>query len=151
MVSELAPVVLYLRHVVQSGDVLIIDEPEAHLHPAMQREFTRQIAAMVKAGLRVIITTHSEWVLEELANIVYSSELPEGTVGDNGSEAAVTLTEDEVGVWLFEQKKRPRGSVVRELDLQKETGSFDSGFSEVSRELYNEWTRIARIVDGESD
>ena len=33
MVSELAPVVLYLRHVVQPGDVLIIEEPESHLHP----------------------------------------------------------------------------------------------------------------------
>ena len=70
MVSELAPVVLYLRHVVQPGDTLIIEEPESHLHPAMQVEFTRQIAVLVNAGVRVIVTTHSEWVLEELANIV---------------------------------------------------------------------------------
>ena len=47
MVSELAPVVLYLRHIVQSGDVLIIEEPESHLHPAMQVEFIRQLAAVV--------------------------------------------------------------------------------------------------------
>ena len=32
MVSELAPVVLYLRHVVRRGDLLIIEEPESHLH-----------------------------------------------------------------------------------------------------------------------
>ena len=31
MVSELAPVVLYLRHVARAGDTLIIEEPEAHL------------------------------------------------------------------------------------------------------------------------
>ena len=77
MASELAPVVLYLRHVVRPGETLIIDEPEAHLHPAMQVEFTRQLAALVHAGIRVIITTHSEWVLEELSNIVRRSELPE--------------------------------------------------------------------------
>ena len=75
MVSELAPVVLYLRHVVQPGETLIIEEPESHLHPAMQVEFTRQLAAVVRAGVRVIITTHSEWVLDELANLVRVSEL----------------------------------------------------------------------------
>ena len=151
MVSELAPVVLYLRYVVEPGNVLIIDEPEAHLHPKAQREFMRQIAAVVKAGVRVIITTHSEWVLEELANIVYASELPDGNISDNGSENEIALAASEVGVWLFKQEEESRGSLVRKLALEKMTGTFPSGFSEVSRDLYNEWTRIARIVDGEFD
>lgn len=33
MVSELAPLVLFLRGIVEPGDLLIIEEPEAHLHP----------------------------------------------------------------------------------------------------------------------
>lgn len=142
MVSELAPVILYLRHVVQPGNTLIIEEPEAHLHPAMQREFTRQIAAIIRAGIRVVITTHSEWVLEELANLVYLSSLPRDQA--NGvDESAPILTPAQVGVWLFEQKKPLRGSVVREIPLDKESGSFDSGFTEVSRLLYNTWAEIA--------
>ena len=75
MVSELAPVVLYLRHVVQPGDVLIIEEPESHLHPAMQVAFTRLLAAVARSGVRVVLTTHSEWVLEALANLVRLSEV----------------------------------------------------------------------------
>ena len=64
MVSDLAPVVLYLRHLVRPGNVLVIEEPESHLHPAAQVEFTRQLAKLVQQGYRVIITTHSEWILE---------------------------------------------------------------------------------------
>ena len=64
MVSELAPVVLFLRHVVRRGDLLIIEESESHLHPAMQVAFTRRLAAAVRSGIRIIVTTHSEWVLE---------------------------------------------------------------------------------------
>ena len=57
--------------------------------------------------------------------------------------SAPALTLDQVGVWLFEPQKRPRGSVVREIPLDKEIGSFDSGFTEVSRLLYNTWAEIA--------
>ncbi len=52
MVSELAPVVLYLRYIVEPGDVLIIEEPESHLHPKMQVEFIRQLAAIVNVPKR---------------------------------------------------------------------------------------------------
>ena len=95
MVSELAPVVLYLRHVVRPEDVIIIEEPEAHLHPAMQVEFTRQLAAAVRAGVRVIATTHSERILEELANLVRISGLSEADRKDIGG--GIALEPHEVG------------------------------------------------------
>ena len=148
MVSELAPVVLYLRHVVQPGDVLIIEEPESHLHPGMQAAFTRQLAAAVRAGVRVMLTTHSDYVLEELGNLVRMSELREEQ--RSGIEGAnVALTPDEVGVWLFEQKKRPKGSVVKEVPLDTETGIFPAGFGDVTEALYNNSVEIDSRI-GES-
>lgn len=142
MVSELAPVVLYLRHVVQPGNVLIIEEPESHLHPAMQVEFTRQLAALVRAGVRVIITTHSEWVLEELANIVRLSGLSKAErKGIAGGDVA--LRPEEVGAWLFQPKNRPRGSVVKEIPLDDDSGLFPSGFDEVAVALHNNWAEIS--------
>ena len=134
MVSELAPVVLYLRHRVQPGNVLIIEEPEAHLHPAMQVQFTREITALVQAGIQVVVTTHSEWVLEELANIVGRSRLSES--------AGPALPASDVGVWLFEPKERPRGSVVREVPLD-ESGLYPTGFGEVAAALHNDWADIS--------
>lgn len=149
MVSELAPVVLYLRHIVRPGDAIIIEEPESHLHPAMQVEFIRQLAAVVKSGVQVIITTHSELVLEELGNLMKLSDLPKSQrKGIKGAEYA--LKYDQVGVWRFEKKDRPKGSVVKEIKLHKEYGTFPSGFSEVAEDTYNDYAEISNRISGAS-
>ena len=139
MVSELAPVVLYLRHVVAPTDLLIIDEPESHLHPAMQVAFTRQVASIVRAGVRVILTTHSEWVLEELGNVVGRGRLADGGA-DNPN--AVSLSARDVGVWLFQPTADGSGSTVREIAPDKESGLYPSGFDAVARQLHNDWAKI---------
>ena len=146
MVSELAPVVLYLRHIVHRGDVLIIEEPESHLHPAMQVEFTRLLAAVVRSGVRVVLTTHSEWVLEALANLVRLSEVDESRRREIAGDD-LALTPDQVGAWLFEQKRRPKGSVVKEIPLDIRRGTFPAGFSEITEQLYNDWAGITNLVE----
>ena len=146
MVSELAPVVLYLRHVVNPGDLLIIEEPESHLHPAMQVEFVRNLAAAVQSGIRVIITTHSEWVLEEVANLVSISNLP-GNKRKGIDSANISLPESDVGAWLFNPSNRPKGSKVEEIRLDQESGTFPSGFSQVSEALYNKWAEITNRIE----
>lgn len=146
MVSELAPVVLYLRHVVRPGDVLIIEEPESHLHPEMQVKFIRQLAAVVLSGVRVMLTTHSEWVLEELANLVLLSKLPKAR-RKGIDDPDIALRPDQVGAWLFEPKQRPKGSVVKEIPLDVEFGGFQSGFDEVSLKTYNDYAEISNRIE----
>ena len=149
MVSELAPVVLYLRHIVQNGEVLIIEEPESHLHPKMQEEFIRQLAAIVNSGIRVMLTTHSEWVLDELANLVYLSDLPKAQrKGIEGADFA--LNPQQVGVWLFNNsKQRPKGSVVTEIPFDVEYGGFRSGFDNVAIGTHNRFAEISNRIEGE--
>ena len=142
MVSELAPVVLYLRHVIQIGDTLIIEEPEAHLHPEKQVQFVQFLARAVRAGIRVVMTTHSEWVLEELTNLVRASKLSvaqQKAVNGTG----VTLEAGQVGAWLFQPKQRPKGSVVREIPLDSESGTDAAGYDAVATAQYNRWAAIA--------
>ena len=146
MVSELAPVVLYLRHVVSPGEVLIIEEPESHLHPGMQVAFIRHLAAAVRSGIRIIITTHSEWVLEELANLVRLSELSESDrKGIGGADYA--LSPDQVGTWLFEPKKRPRGSIVKEMPLDVDYGGFRSDYDDIAIGTHNDWATISNRIE----
>ena len=151
MISELAPVVLYLRHVVSPEEVLIIEEPESHLHPGMQVAFIRHLAAAVRSGIRVIITTHSEWVLEELANLVRLSDLSESRrKGIGGADYA--LSPDQVGTWLFEPKKRPKGSIVKEIPLDVDYGGFRSDYDDVAISTHNDWATIGnRIIEREHE
>ncbi|MCY4277578.1 MAG: AAA family ATPase [Gammaproteobacteria bacterium] len=149
MVSELAPVVLFLRHLVVPGDLLIIEEPESHLHPAMQVEFTRQIASVVNSGIRVLVTTHSEWVLEELSNIVLTSAVPKSrqkTAKGNG----IALQRSEVGVWAFNPKKRPKGTVIEEINLSASGDLYSASFDDVSAETYNKWVTLGSLAGSDA-
>ena len=145
MISELAPVILYLRYLVRPNDVLIIEEPESHLHPAMQAAFARELARLVRSGVRVLLTTHSEWMLEALANLVRLSELPENErKGIAGSDVA--LSSAEVGAWMFTRSDDGAGSTVKEMVLDTEAGNFPAGYGEITESLYNDWARIANRI-----
>lgn len=144
MVSELAPVVFYLREIVRPGDVFIIEEPESHLHPAMQAALAKVLAQVVKQGIRVVITTHSDWFLEQIGNLVRLSELPEEhrtTITDG-----IALDPSEVGAWLFESKGSSLGSTVTEVKLDPDTGLYPVDYGDVRDSLYNESAKIFNKV-----
>ncbi len=146
MISELTPLVLYLRHVVLPGNVLIIEEPESHLHPEMQVELVRQLALIVKNRIRVIVTTHSELVLDELANIVKRSQLPPQKERPSNSKMQYSLNSDQVGVWRFEEGKNAEGSKVREIVLD-DSDRYPSGFSNATTEIHNQWATITDTIE----
>lgn len=136
MVSDIASLALYLYSPVRPGDVLIIEEPEAHMHPEKQTAMARQLARMVQSGIRVVITTHSGWLTEHIGNLVRLSSLPE-EYRENLSDSPFALRVEDVGIWLFTTKKRPRGSVVEEIEVDRETGEYPTGFDAVSETVCN--------------
>ncbi|HQS03428.1 MAG: hypothetical protein B7Y07_05835 [Halothiobacillus sp. 24-54-40] len=69
-IRALLDVGFYLRCKAKPGDVFIIDEPELNLHPRNQRAFARLVARMVNAGVRVFITTHSDYLIKEFNTLI---------------------------------------------------------------------------------
>ncbi len=136
MVSELAPIVLYLRYLVNPGDVLIIEEPEAHLHPAMQSKLAEELIMLVKIGVRIVVTTHSEWFLEKIGNLTRLSKIPEENLSEE--EKKVSLDDKYLGVWLFHKQDHCDGSLVEEIRVDNETGLYPNNYSAVSVALYND-------------
>ena len=45
------------------GDVVVIDSPEAHLHPQAQSRMGHMLAAFAAAGVQLLVETHSDHVL----------------------------------------------------------------------------------------
>lgn len=60
----------YLKHIAKPGDLLMIDEPELNLHPENQRKIARLLAKMVNAGVRVFVTTHSDYIIKEFNTLI---------------------------------------------------------------------------------
>lgn len=148
MVGELAPIVAFLRYFVRPGDLVIVEEPESHLHPAMQVKLFRILAGMVANGFKVLITTHSEWLIEELSNIVSRSKLRENSKNPTDTEL-VSLDPSMVGTWLFSpqtKEKKLIGSYVSEVEYD-EDGMYPAGFDDVAQTLHNDWVSIASKLD----
>ncbi len=147
MVSELAPIVLYLKHLVEPGETIIIDEPESHLHPAAQTEFATSLARLVRSGVRVILTTHSNWFVDQFANLVRLSDLGmEETADLDGSDAA--LRSEDVGVWSFEQQPEGAGTIVKEIQFDRAGVGYDPGYLEVAEAQYRTWVKVGnRLAD----
>ena len=131
MVSELAPLVFFLRDVVRPGDTLIIEEPEAHLHPAAQTKVALILTHLVRVGVRVIITTHSDWLLEQIGNLIREGEVMK--LGKNKTEPATWLTKEEVGAWWFRTDKP-----VKEIPFDSIEGIEPKDYYDVAEELHND-------------
>ena len=138
MVSELAPVVLFLRGVVGIGDMLIIEEPEAHLHPAAQTQMAVTLARLVRAGVRVVVTTHSDWLLKEIGNLMREGELEHETDDAEGEESpSSSLNSSDVGIWLFRRNGTTEGSTVEEIPFDPIEGVEPRDYEDVAEALYN--------------
>lgn len=130
MVSELAPLVLFLKSVVGRGDLLIIEEPESHLHPGAQTKIAQTLARLVRAGVHVLITTHSNYLLQQIGNLIREGELRKQ--GESTSESADYLKKEEVGAWWF-HKNKP----VTELPFDLVEGIEPEDHLDIAEDLYN--------------
>ena len=140
MVSELAPLVLFLRGLVRPGDTLFIEEPEAHLHPAAQAQMAATLARLVRAGVRVLVTTHSDFMLQEIGNLMRVGMLKEKDALKK--ETNDWLLPEEVGAWHF-QKDQP----VKEIQFDHTVGIEPEDYEDVAESLYNRWAGLQNRIE----
>ena len=60
------------------GQLIIIDSPEAHLHPSAQSQMGRMLAQFAASGLQIIVESHSDHLLNGVRLAVKDKVLPAG-------------------------------------------------------------------------
>ena len=145
MVSELAPLILFLKYLVRPGDLLILEEPESHLHPAAQRQLARGIVRLVNAGVKVLITTHSDFFVNQVNNLLRASYASKRWLREQGYAPEDCIRHEDVSAYLFRMDEEIGGSRTEELEIQRDIGIADPMFSQAVNDLYEETMLVERI------
>lgn len=127
-VKSLATLGIYLRHQAKKGDVIIIDEPESNLHPNNQLKIARFLARLVNEGFRVLVSTHSDYIVRELNNLIMlgsglksDEKSAQKLMKTHGYAANELLTKDQLGVYLFQAGKEVAEVPVSETGFEVKT------------------------------
>lgn len=124
-VKSLVALDLYLRHIAQPDDMLMIDEPELNLHPDNQRRMARLLARLVNKGINVFITTHSDYILKEINNLLLlANPFPnrEAVMQKYGYTEDDVLKNGSTGVYVMRDHK---AELVKITESGMELSVFD--------------------------
>ncbi|WP_192459107.1 AAA family ATPase [Musicola keenii] len=154
MVSELAPIVSYLRYVLtkplpvvktkndatqQQKSLVMIEEPEAHLGPEVQIKLTEIFEKLVGANIKLIITTHSNFIFNKVNNLIIKKK---ASYSDDG------FSKDNVNSMVF--KNTDHGSVAVPMDTD-EFGISDNNFIEPTESLFEEKMSLFSQIEKNED
>ena len=109
-VRSLLDIGFYLRHIAQKGDLLIVDEPELNLHPENQCRIARLFTRLVNLGIKVFITTHSDYIVKELNTLIMlNQDKPhlKSIAKENGYQESELIRSDQVRVYMAQEKLMP--------------------------------------------
>lgn len=80
-VSQILPVIV-LCLLSEPGDLVILEQPELHLHPALQQQLGDFLLDCARSGRQLLVETHSEHLVNRVRRrIADPSGVDEGTVG----------------------------------------------------------------------
>lgn len=73
-ITYVLPVVISLL-TARSGDLILIENPEAHIHPAGQRQMGELLARTAAGGVQVLVETHSDHILNGIRLAVKKNKI----------------------------------------------------------------------------
>ena len=139
VITELTPLILFLKYYGYYKNI-IMEEPEISLHPFLQQQLTRAFIKLVNSGKNVLITTHSDTIVQHINNMIKlnanekkrQKKLMEKYKYDEDD----IISEDKIRMYQFDTKED--GTEVKPLESSKygfEAPTFHKYLVEVSKEF----------------
>ena len=91
-VSQVLPVLVSCL-IVKKGTVLLLEQPELHLHPKLQMDLADFLIACCESGRQIIIETHSEHIVNRVRR-----RIAEGDESELGNLIGILFAEQRDGV-----------------------------------------------------
>lgn len=105
LVKSMANLIICLKYQAKNNDIILIDEPEMNLHPANQVFLARIFGELINKGLRLIISTHSDYIIRELNNLVMLSNTSKEfrkNLSCMGYKTAMMIKPNKLGAYMFD-------------------------------------------------
>ena len=103
--SYVAPIVLSLLKA-EKGDLVIVENPEAHLHPRGQRKMGELIARASEGGVQVVVETHSDHLLNGIRLSVKNKKISKEKIRLNYFYSKL-MDDDKLGEIIKHEKCSP--------------------------------------------
>ncbi|MGX3097345.1 AAA family ATPase [Helicobacter sp. 23-1046] len=117
--------ILILGLSLKEGDILIVENPEVHLHPKAISNFAEFFMFLAKGGIQVILETHSEHIINKMRYFVFDKQ----------------ISKDDIQIYYREKFDKPfdsirindRGKYINESNeiIEFPAGFFDSDLDEL--------------------
>ena len=102
------------------SQLLILEEPEAHLHPEIQVRLVEILASLAKTSrTKIVVTSHSNYIFNKCSNLIISGAI------DRSRFEAILFSAGE------------GGSTTKEMDVNR-FGISDDNFGETGENLFEE-------------
>jgi hypothetical protein len=140
-VRSLADLHIWLKHKASKADLLMIDEPELNLHPENQIKLARLFAKLINIGINVWITTHSDYIVKEINNLLLLSNNfseKENLMKEFGYGENEILNNDQVKIYISKENGELFNVEIDRYGMSSTT--FDETIekiNEVSNSIFN--------------
>jgi len=137
---------IYLSQSNYKDKLLMIDEPELNLHPDAQRFMARLIVFLVNRGVKVAVSTHSDYFIKEINSLIMLKNDFEGKgeiLNKYGFNQCDSINANDIIAYHF------KDGGAEEMPIEQCSGIQANTFDDVSNVLNDAYNDIYWAINTE--